>query len=159
MASRLITQMGNNVRFSEDKKSIIGVIGNFNNPFKTGVASKELRVNQECTIDEQAFKNTDADNVILLIDGDTDKAVGRSSNGLFKLILFKDKITFKLDIDKLESGKHEFQRSMANDVLTMVKQNKVASTSMIIQDEQKENKDGVDYINDIGKILVISINQ
>ncbi|EZX23459.1 hypothetical protein V070_00940 [Staphylococcus aureus C0673] len=74
-------------------------------------------------------------------------------------MVYKDKIAFKLDIAKLQSGKFEFQRSIANDILTMVKQNKVKSTSMIIQDEQSEKKDNVDYIKHVGKIKVISINQ
>lgn len=159
MTSRLITQVGNNVGYSKDKKSIIGVLGQFDKTFKTGVASKDLKVSKECVIDEQSFKNTNADNVIMLINADTEQVVGRSDNGLFELMVYKDKIAFKLDIAKLQSGKFEFQRSIANDILTMVKQNKVKSTSMIIQDEQSEKKGNVDYIKHVGKIKVISINQ
>lgn len=159
MTSRLITQVGNNVGYSKDKKSIIGVLGQFDKTFKTGVASKDLKVSKECVVDEQSFKDTNADNVIMLINADTEQVVGRSDNGLFELMVYKDKIAFKLDIAKLQSGKFEFQRSIANDILTMVKQNKVKSTSMIIQDEQSEKKDNVDYIKHVGKIKVISINQ
>lgn len=159
MTSRLITQVGNNVGYSKDKKSIIGVLGQFDKTFKTGVASKDLKVSKECVIDEQSFKDTNADNVIMLINADTEQVVGRSDNGLFELMVYKDKIAFKLDIAKLQSGKFEFQRSIANDILTMVKQNKVKSTSMIIQDEQSEKKGNVDYIKRIGKIKVISLNQ
>ncbi|MCJ1764314.1 hypothetical protein [Mammaliicoccus sciuri] len=159
MTSRLITQVGNNVGYSKDKKSIIGVIGQFDKTFKTGVASKDLKVSKECVVDEQSFKDTNADNVIMLINADTEQVVGRSDNGLFELMVYKDKIAFKLDIAKLQSGKFEFQRSIANDILTMVKQNKVKSTSMIIQDEQSEKKGNVDYIKRIGKIKVISLNQ
>ncbi|MCD8894278.1 hypothetical protein K2V62_06155 [Mammaliicoccus sciuri] len=159
MTSRLITQVGNNVGYSKDKKSIIGVLGQFDKTFKTGVASKDLKVSKECVIDEQSFKDTNADNVIMLINADTEQVVGRSDNGLFELMVYKDKIAFKLDIAKLQSGKFEFQRSIANDILTMVKQNKVKSTSMIIQDEQSEKKGNVDYIKHVGKIKVISINQ
>ncbi|WP_239774641.1 hypothetical protein [Mammaliicoccus sp. N-M50] len=159
MTSRLITQVGNNVGYSKDKKSIIGVLGQFDKTFKTGVASKDLKVSKECVVDEQSFKDTNADNVIMLINADTEQVVGRSDNGLFELMVYKDKIAFKLDIAKLQSGKFEFQRSIANDILTMVKQNKVKSTSMIIQDEQSEKKGNVDYIKRIGKIKVISINQ
>lgn len=159
MTSRLITQVGNNVGYSKDKKSIIGVLGQFDKTFKTGVASKDLKVSKECVIDEQSFKDTNADNVIMLINADTEQVVGRSDNGLFELMVYKDKIAFKLDIAKLQSGKFEFQRSIANDILTMVKQNKVKSTSMIIQDEQSEKKGNVDYIKYVGKIKVISINQ
>ena len=143
----------------KDKKSIIGVLGQFDKTFKTGVASKDLKVSKECVIDEQSFKNTNADNVIMLINADTEQVVGRSDNGLFELMVYKDKIAFKLDIAKLQSGKFEFQRSIANDILTMVKQNKVKSTSMIIQDEQSEKKGNVDYIKHVGKIKVISLNQ
>lgn len=159
MTSRLITQVGNNVGYSKDKKSIIGVLGQFDKTFKTGVSSKDLKVSKECVVDEQSFKDTNADNVIMLINADTEQVVGRSDNGLFELMVYKDKIAFKLDIAKLQSGKFEFQRSIANDILTMVKQNKVKSTSMIIQDEQSEKKDNVDYIKHVGKIKVISINQ
>ncbi|MCJ0951538.1 hypothetical protein [Mammaliicoccus sciuri] len=159
MTSRLITQVGNNVGYSKDKKSIIGVLGQFDKTFKTGVASKDLKVSKECVVDEQSFKDTNADNVIMLINADTEQVVGRSDNGLFELMVYKDKIAFKLDIAKLHSGKFEFQRSIANDILTMVKQNKVKSTSMIIQDEQSEKKGNVDYIKHVGKIKVISINQ
>lgn len=159
MTSRLITQVGNNVGYSKDKKSIIGVLGQFNKTFKTGVASKDLKVSKECVVDEQSFKDTNADNVIMLINADTEQVVGRSDNGLFELMVYKDKIAFKLDIAKLQSGKFEFQRSIANDILTLVKQNKVKSTSMIIQDEQSEKQGNVDYIKHIGKIKVISINQ
>ncbi|MCJ0913170.1 hypothetical protein ACLIJS_02260 [Mammaliicoccus sciuri] len=159
MTSRLITQVGNNVGYSKDKKSIIGVLGQFDKTFKTGVASKDLKVSKECVVDEQSFKDTNADNVIMLINADTEQVVGRSDNGLFELMVYKDKIAFKLDIAKLQSGKFEFQRSIANDILTMVKQNKVKSTSMIIQDEQSEKKGNVDYIKHVGKIKVISINQ
>ncbi|MCJ0918579.1 hypothetical protein N7L96_00895 [Mammaliicoccus sciuri] len=159
MTSRLITQVGNNVGYSKDKKSIIGVLGQFDKTFKTGVASKDLKVSKECVVDEQSFKDTNADNVIMLINADTEQVVGRSDNGLFELMVYKDKIAFKLDIAKLQSGKFEFQRSIANDILTMVKQNKVKSTSMIIQDEQSEKKGNVDYIKRIGKIKVISLNQ
>ncbi|WP_239733682.1 hypothetical protein [Mammaliicoccus sp. M-M49] len=159
MTSRLITQVGNNVGYSKDKKSIIGVLGQFDKTFKTGVASKDLKVSKECVVDEQSFKDTNADNVIMLINADTEQVVGRSDNGLFELMVYKDKIAFKLDIAKLQSGKFEFQRSIANDILTMVKQNKVKSTSMIIQDEQSEKQGNVDYIKRIGKIKVISINQ
>lgn len=159
MTSRLITQVGNNVGYSKDKKSIIGVLGQFDKTFKTGVASKDLKVSKECVVDEQSFKDTNADNVIMLINADTEQVVGRSDNGLFELMVYKDKIAFKLDIAKLQSGKFEFQRSIANDILTMVKQNKVKSTSMIIQDEQSEKQGNVDYIKHIGKIKVISINQ
>lgn len=159
MTSRLITQVRNNVGYSKDKKSIIGVLGQFDKTFKTGVASKDLKVSKECVVDEQSFKDTNADNVIMLINADTEQVVGRSDNGLFELMVYKDKIAFKLDIAKLQSGKFEFQRSIANDILTMVKQNKVKSTSMIIQDEQSEKKDNVDYIKHVGKIKVISINQ
>lgn len=159
MTSRLITQVGNNVGYSKDKKSIIGVLGQFDKTFKTGVASKDLKVSKECVIDEQSFKDTNADNVIMLINADTEQVVGRSDNGLFELMVYKDKIAFKLDIAKLQSGKFEFQRSIANDILTMVKQNKIKSTSMIIQDEQSEKKGNVDYIKHVGKIKVISINQ
>ncbi len=159
MTSRLITQVGNNVGYSKDKKSIIGVLGQFDKTFKTGVASKDLKVSKECVVDEQSFKDTNADNVIMLINADTEQVVGRSDNGLFELMVYKDKIAFKLDIAKLQSGKFEFQRSIANDILTMVKQNKVKSTSMIIQDEQSEKQGHVDYIKHIGKIKVISINQ
>ncbi|MCD8795320.1 hypothetical protein [Mammaliicoccus sciuri] len=159
MTSRLITQVGNNIGYSKDKKSIIGVLGQFDKTFKTGVASKDLKVSKECVVDEQSFKDTNADNVIMLINADTEQVVGRSDNGLFELMVYKDKIAFKLDIAKLQSGKFEFQRSIANDILTMVKQNKVKSTSMIIQDEQSEKKGNVDYIKRIGKIKVISINQ
>ncbi|WP_204256462.1 hypothetical protein [Mammaliicoccus sciuri] len=159
MTSRLITQVGNNVGYSKDKKSIIGVLGQFDKTFKTGVASKDLKVSKECVIDEQSFKDTNADNVIMLINADTEQVVGRSDNGLFELMVYKDKIAFKLDIAKLQSGKFEFQRSIANDILTMVKQNKVKSTSMIIQGEQSEKKGNVDYIKHVGKIKVISLNQ
>ncbi len=159
MTSRLITQVGNNVGYSKDKKSIIGVLGQFDKTFKSGVASKDLKVSKECVVDEQSFKDTNADNVIMLINADTEQVVGRSDNGLFELMVYKDKIAFKLDIAKLQSGKFEFQRSIATDILTMVKQNKVKSTSMIIQDEQSEKKGNVDYIKRIGKIKVISINQ
>ncbi|MFY2151826.1 hypothetical protein ACOSZA_02665 [Mammaliicoccus sciuri] len=159
MTSRLITQVGNNVGYSKDKKSIIGVLGQFDKTFKTGVASKDLKVSKECVIDEQSFKDTNAGNVIMLINADTEQVVGRSDNGLFELMVYKDKIAFKLDIAKLQSGKFEFQRSIANDILTMVKQNKIKSTSMIIQDEQSEKKGNVDYIKHVGKIKVISINQ
>lgn len=159
MTSRLITQVGNNIGYSKDKKSIIGVLGQFDKTFKTGVASKDLKVSKECVVDEQSFKDTNADNVIMLINADTEQVVGRSDNGLFELMVYKDKIAFKLDIAKLQSGKFEFQRSIANDILTMVKQNKVKSTSMIIQDEQSEKKGNVDYIKHVGKIKVISINQ
>ncbi|MCJ0956430.1 hypothetical protein [Mammaliicoccus sciuri] len=159
MTSRLITQVGNNVGYSKDKKSIIGVLGQFDKTFKTGVASKDLKVSKECVVDEQSFKDTNADNVIMLINADTEQVVGRSDNGLFELMVYKDKIAFKLDIAKLQSGKFEFQRSIANDILTLVKQNKVKSTSMIIQDEQSEKQGNVDYIKHIGKIKVISINQ
>ncbi|RTX74379.1 hypothetical protein CD117_02945 [Mammaliicoccus sciuri] len=159
MTSRLITQVGNNVGYSKDKKSIIGVLGQFDKTFKTGVASKDLKASKECVVDEQSFKDTNADNVIMLINADTEQVVGRSDNGLFELMVYKDKIAFKLDIAKLQSGKFEFQRSIANDILTMVKQNKVKSTSMIIQDEQSEKKGNVDYIKHVGKIKVISINQ
>lgn len=159
MTSRLITQVGNNVGYSKDKKSIIGVLGQFDKTFKTGVASKVLKVSKECVVDEQSFKDTNADNVIMLINADTEQVVGRSDNGLFELMVYKDKIAFKLDLAKLQSGKFEFQRSIANDILTMVKQNKVKSTSMIIQDEQSEKKGNVDYIKRIGKIKVISLNQ
>lgn len=159
MTSRLITQVGNNVGYSKDKKSIIGVLGQFDKTFKTGVASKDLKVSKECVVDEQSFKDTNADNVIMLINADTEQVVGRSDNGLFELMVYKDKIAFKLDIAKLQSGKFEFQRSIANDILTMVKKNKVKSTSMIIQDEQSEKQGNVDYIKHIGKIKVISINQ
>lgn len=159
MTSRLITQVGNNVGYSKDKKSIIGVLGQFDKTFKTGVASKDLKAIKECVVDEQSFKDTNADNVIMLINADTEQVVGRSDNGLFELIVYKDKIAFKLDIAKLQSGKFEFQRSIANDILTMVKQNKVKSTSMIIQDEQSEKKGNVDYIKHVGKIKVISLNQ
>lgn len=159
MTSRLITQVGNNVGYSKDKKSIIGVLGQFDKTFKTGVASKDLKVSNKCVVDEQSFKDTNADNVIMLINADTEQVVGRSDNGLFELMVYKDKIAFKLDIAKLQSGKFEFQRSIANDILTMVKQNKVKSTSMIIQDEQSEKKSNVDYIKRIGKIKVISLNQ
>lgn len=159
MTSRLITQVGNNVGYSKDKKSIIGVLGQFDKTFKTGVASKDLKVSKECVVDEQSFKDTNADNVIMLINDDTEQVVGRSDNGLFELMVYKDKIAFKLDIAKLQSGKFEFQRSIANDILTMVKQNKVKSTSMIIQDEQSEKQGNVDYIKHVGKIKVISINQ
>lgn len=159
MTSRLITQVGNNVGYSKDKKSIIGVLGQFDKTFKTGVASKDLKVSKECVVDEQSFKDTNADNVIMLINADTEQVVGRSDNGLFELMVYKDKIAFKLDIAKLQSGKFEFQRSIANDILTMVKQNKVKSISMIIQDEQSEKKGNVDYIKHVGKIKVISINQ
>lgn len=159
MTSRLITQVGNNVGYSKDKKSIIGVLGQFDKTFKTGVASKDLKVSKECMVDEQSFKDTNADNVIMLINADTEQVVGRSDNGLFELMVYKDKIAFKLDIAKLQSGKFEFQRSIANDILTLVKQNKVKSTSMIIQDEQSEKKGNVDHIKHVGKIKVISINQ
>lgn len=159
MTSRLITQVGNNVSYSKDKKSIIGVLGQFDKTFKTGVASKGLKVSKECVIDEQSFKDTNADNVIMLINADTEQVVGRSDNGLFELMVYKDKIAFKLDIAKLQSGKFEFQRSIANDILTLVKQNKVKSTSMIIQDEQSDKEGNVDYIKRIGKIKVISLNQ
>ncbi|UXU71034.1 hypothetical protein MUA23_09355 [Mammaliicoccus sciuri] len=159
MTNRLITQVGNNVGYSKDKKSIIGVLGQFDKTFKTGVASKDLKVSKECVVDEQSFKDTNADNVIMLINVDTEQVVGRSDNGLFELMVYKDKIAFKLDIAKLQSGKFEFQRSIANDILTMVKQNKVKSTSMIIQDEQSEKKGNVDYIKHVGKIKVISLNQ
>ncbi|MGS2600425.1 HK97 family phage prohead protease [Mammaliicoccus sciuri] len=159
MTSRLITQVGNNVGYSKDKKSIIGVLGQFDKTFKTGVASKDLKASKECVVDEQSFKDTNADNVIMLINADTEQVVGRSDNGLFELMVYKDKIAFKLDIAKLQSDKFEFQRSIANDILTMVKQNKVKSTSMIIQDEQSEKKGNVDYIKHVGKIKVISINQ
>ncbi|MCJ0921355.1 hypothetical protein MTW97_01685 [Mammaliicoccus sciuri] len=159
MTSRLITQVGNNVGYSKDKKSIIGVLGQFDKTFKTGVASKDLKASKECVVDEQSFKDTNADNVIMLINADTEQVVGRSDNGLFELMVYKDKIAFKLDIAKLQSGKFEFQRSIANDILTMVKQNKVKSTSMIIQDEQSEKKGNMDYIKRIGRIKVISINQ
>ncbi|MDT0704055.1 hypothetical protein [Mammaliicoccus sciuri] len=159
MTSRLITQVGNNVGYSKDKKSIIGVLGQFDKTFKTGVASKDLKASKECVVDEQSFKDTNADNVIMLINADTEQVVGRSDNGLFELMVYKDKIAFKLDIAKLQSGKFEFQRSIANDILTMVKQNKVKSTSMIIQDEQSEKKGNVDYIKHVGKIKVISLNQ
>ncbi|MCJ0942379.1 hypothetical protein [Mammaliicoccus sciuri] len=159
MTSRLITQVGNNVGYSKDKKSIIGVLGQFDKTFKTGVASKDLKVSKECVVDEQSFKDTNADNVIMLINADTEQVVGRSDNGLFELMVYKDKIAFKLDIAKLQSGKFEFQRSIANDILNMVKQNKVKSTSMIIQDEQSDKKGNVDYIKHVGKIKVISINQ
>ncbi len=159
MTSRLITQVGNNVGYSKDKKSIIGVLGQFDKTFKSGVASKDLKVSKECVVDEQSFKDTNADNVIMLINADTEQVVGRSDNGLFELMVYKDKIAFKLDIAKLQSGKFEFQRSIANDILTMVKQNKVKSTSMIIQDEQSEKQGNVDYIKHVGKIKVISINQ
>ena len=159
MTSRLITQVGNNVGYSKDKKSIIGVLGQFDKTFKTGVASKDLKASKECVVDEQSFKDTNADNVIMLINADTEQVVGRSDNGLFELMVYKDKIAFKLDIAKLLSGKFEFQRSIANDILTMVKQNKVKSTSMIIQDEQSEKKGNVDYIKHVGKIKVISLNQ
>lgn len=159
MTSRLITQVGNNVGYSKDKKSIIGVLGQFDKTFKTGVASKDLKVSKECVVDEQSFKDTNADNVIMLINADTEQVVGRSDNGLFELMVYKDKIAFKLDIAKLQSGKFEFQRSIANDILTLVKQNMVKSTSMIIQDEQSEKKSNVDHIKHVGKIKVISINQ
>ncbi|MCD3218531.1 hypothetical protein GP484_01530 [Mammaliicoccus sciuri] len=159
MTSRLITQVGNNVGYSKDKKSIIGVLGQFDKTFKTGVASKDLKASKECVVDEQSFKDTNADNVIMLINADTEQVVGRSDNGLFELMVYKDKIAFKLDIAKLQSGKFEFQRSIANDILTMVKQNKVKSTSMIIQGEQSEKKGNVDYIKHVGKIKVISLNQ
>lgn len=159
MTSRLITQVGNNVGYSKDKKSIIGVLGQFDKTFKTGVASKDLKVSKECVVDEQSFKDTNADNVIMLINADTEQVVGRSDNGLFELMVYKDKIAFKLDIAKLQSGKFEFQRSIANDILNMVKKNKVKSTSMIIQDEQSDKKGNVDYIKHVGKIKVISINQ
>ncbi|MEB8372841.1 hypothetical protein NGG52_01640 [Mammaliicoccus sciuri] len=159
MTSRLITQVGNNVGYSKDKKSIIGVLGQFDKTFKTGVASKDLKASKECVVNEQSFKDTNADNVIMLINADTEQVVGRSDNGLFELMVYKDKIAFKLDIAKLQSGKFEFQRSIANDILTMVKQNKVKSTSMIIQDEQSEKKGNVDDIKYVGKIKVISINQ
>lgn len=159
MTSRLITQVGNNVGYSKDKKSIIGVLGQFDKTFKSGVASKDLKVSKECVVDEQSFKDTNADNVIMLMNADTEQVVGRSDNGLFELMVYKDKIAFKLDIAKLQSGKFEFQRSIANDILTMVKQNKVKSTSMIIQDEQSEKQGNVDYIKHVGKIKVISINQ
>ncbi|MEB8263392.1 HK97 family phage prohead protease [Mammaliicoccus sciuri] len=159
MTSRLITQVGNNVGYSKDKKSIIGVLGQFDKTFKTGVASKDLKASKECVVNEQSFKDTNADNVIMLINADTEQVLGRSDNGLFELMVYKDKIAFKLDIAKLQSGKFEFQRSIANDILTMVKQNKVKSTSMIIQDEQSEKKGNVDDIKYVGKIKVISINQ
>lgn len=159
MTSRLITQVGNNVGYSKDKKSIIGVLGQFDKTFKTSVASKDLKVSKECVVDEQSFKDTNADNVIMLINADTEQVIGRSDNGLFELMVYKDKIAFKLDIAKLQSGKFEFQRSIANDILTMVKQNKVKSTSMIIQDEQSDKEGNVDYIKRIGKIKVISLNQ
>ncbi|EZX23458.1 hypothetical protein V070_00939 [Staphylococcus aureus C0673] len=71
MTSRLITQVGNNVGYSKDKKSIIGVLGQFDKTFKTGVASKDLKVSKECVVDEQSFKDTNADNVIMLINADT----------------------------------------------------------------------------------------
>lgn len=135
------------------------MLGQFDKTFKTGVASKDLKVSKECVVDEQSFKDTNADNVIMLINADTEQVVGRSDNGLFELMVYKDKIAFKLDIAKLQSGKFEFQRSIANDILNMVKKNKVKSTSMIIQDEQSDKKGNVDYIKHVGKIKVISINQ